>query len=82
MFEDDKRYFSVGHKSIPEPIIGKITPMLTGIVGTARSRISQFMNKFRKLSSIDYNGQNRAFSTSAIFTYIYIRRAAQTGAAQ
>jgi len=43
---------------VPEPIIGKISQeTLAGIVGTTRSRISQFMNKFRKLGLIDYNGQ-------------------------
>ncbi len=43
---------------IPEPIIGKISQeTLAGIVGTTRSRISKFMNKFRKLGLIDYNGQ-------------------------
>jgi len=26
------------------------------IIGTTRSRISHFMNKFRKLGFIDYNG--------------------------
>lgn len=29
---------------------------LAGIVGTTRSRVSHFMNKFRKLGFIDYNG--------------------------
>ncbi len=29
---------------------------LAEIVGTTRSRISFFMNKFRRLGSIDYNG--------------------------
>lgn len=43
---------------IPEPIIGKISQeTLAGIVGTTRSRISKFMNKFRTLGLIDYNGQ-------------------------
>jgi CRP/FNR family transcriptional regulator, cyclic AMP receptor protein len=43
---------------MPEPIIGKISQeTLAGIVGTTRSRISKFMNKFRKLGLIDYNGQ-------------------------
>ncbi len=43
---------------IPEPIIGKMSQeTLAGIVGTTRSRISKFMNKFRKLGLIDYNGQ-------------------------
>ncbi len=30
---------------------------LANMVGTTRSRINQFMNKFRKLGYIDYNGQ-------------------------
>jgi CRP/FNR family cyclic AMP-dependent transcriptional regulator len=30
---------------------------LAGLVGTTRSRVSFFMNKFRKLGFIDYNGQ-------------------------
>ncbi len=43
---------------IPEPIIGKISQeTLAGLVGTTRSRVSQFMNKFRKLGLIDYNGK-------------------------
>jgi len=31
--------------------------MLATMVGTARSRIDQFMNKFRKLGYIDHNGK-------------------------
>jgi CRP/FNR family cyclic AMP-dependent transcriptional regulator len=31
--------------------------VLANMVGTTRSRINQFMNKFRKLGYIDYNGQ-------------------------
>jgi CRP-like cAMP-binding protein len=31
--------------------------MLATMVGTTRSRINQFMNKFRKLGYIEYNGQ-------------------------
>jgi CRP-like cAMP-binding protein len=29
---------------------------LAGLVGTTRSRVSFFMNRFRKLGFIDYNG--------------------------
>ena len=40
-----------------EPVIPKITQeTLAGMVGTTRSRVSHFMNKFRKLGLIDYNG--------------------------
>lgn len=30
--------------------------MLADMVGTTRSRVSFFMNKFRKLGFLDYNG--------------------------
>jgi CRP/FNR family cyclic AMP-dependent transcriptional regulator len=40
-----------------EPIIGKISQeTLAEIVGTTRSRVSVFMNKFRRLGFIEYNG--------------------------
>jgi len=42
-------------KDRPEPVIAKITQeTLAEIVGTTRSRVSFFMNKFRKLGFIDY----------------------------
>ena len=42
---------------MPHPIIEKISQeTLAGMIGTTRSRVSQFMNKFRKLGLIDYNG--------------------------
>jgi hypothetical protein len=31
--------------------------MLAEMVGTTRSRVSSFMNKFRRLGLIDYNGR-------------------------
>ena len=40
-----------------EPVIGKINQeTLADMIGTTRSRVSVFMNKFRKLGFIDYNG--------------------------
>jgi len=40
-----------------EPVIPKISQeTLAGIVGTTRPRISFFMNRFRKMEFIDYNG--------------------------
>jgi hypothetical protein len=33
------------------------------MVGTTRSRINQFMTKFRKLGYIEYNGQIRVHDT-------------------
>jgi len=41
----------------PEPVIAKISQeTLAEIVGTTRSRVSTFMNKFRELGFINYNG--------------------------
>lgn len=46
-----------GKESKPEPVIAKISQeTLAEMVGTTRSRISFFMNKFRKLGLIEYNG--------------------------
>ena len=46
-----------GKEGRPEPIIAKISQeTLAEMVGTTRSRVSFFMNKFRKLGLIDYNG--------------------------
>ena len=46
-----------GKESRPEPIIAKVShEMLAEMIGTTRSRVNFFMNKFRKLGLIDYNG--------------------------
>jgi CRP/FNR family transcriptional regulator, cyclic AMP receptor protein len=46
-----------GKEGRPEPILGKISQeTLAEMIGTTRSRVSFFMNKFRKLGFIDYNG--------------------------
>ncbi len=40
-----------------EPVVPRISQeTLAGMIGTTRSRVSHFMNKFRKLGFIDYNG--------------------------
>lgn len=53
-----------GKEGRPEPIIAKITQeMLAEIVGTTRSRVSFFMNKFRKLGFISYNGRIEVHSS-------------------
>ena len=42
----------------PEPLIPPITQeTLAEMIGTTRSRVSFFMNRFRKLGLIDYNGR-------------------------
>jgi CRP/FNR family cyclic AMP-dependent transcriptional regulator len=46
-----------GKDGRPEPILAKISQeTLAEMIGTTRSRVSFFMNKFRKLGFIDYNG--------------------------
>jgi CRP/FNR family transcriptional regulator, cyclic AMP receptor protein len=46
-----------GKEAKPEPLITKISQeTLADMIGTTRSRVSFFMNKFLKLGFIDYNG--------------------------
>jgi CRP/FNR family transcriptional regulator, cyclic AMP receptor protein len=46
-----------GKEGQPQPVIAKISQeTLAEMVGTTRSRVSSFMNKFRKLGFIQYNG--------------------------
>jgi CRP-like cAMP-binding protein len=47
-----------GKEGKPEPITTKISQeMLAEIVGTTRPRVNFFMNKFRRLGFIEYNGE-------------------------
>ena len=47
-----------GKEDAPEPIVGKFSQeILAEMIGTTRSRVSYFMNKFRKLGYIKYNGK-------------------------
>ncbi|NVO16931.1 MAG: Crp/Fnr family transcriptional regulator [Rhodoplanes sp.] len=53
-----------GKDGVPEPIIAKISQeTLAEMIGTTRSRVSFFMNKFRKLGFIDYNGRIEVHSS-------------------
>jgi CRP/FNR family transcriptional regulator, cyclic AMP receptor protein len=46
-----------GKESRPQKILPKVSQeMLAEMIGTTRSRVSFFMNKFRKLGFIHYNG--------------------------
>ena len=46
-----------GKESRPESVIPKVSQeTLAGMVGTTRSRVSYFMNRFRKRGFIDYRG--------------------------
>jgi CRP-like cAMP-binding protein len=53
-----------GKEEKPEPLIAKISQeTLAEMIGTTRSRVSFFMNKFRRLGLIDYNGSIRVHSS-------------------
>lgn len=46
-----------GKEGVPETVVPKVSQeTLAEMVGTTRSRVSFFMNKFRKLGFVDYNG--------------------------
>jgi CRP/FNR family transcriptional regulator, cyclic AMP receptor protein len=46
-----------GKEGRPETVIAKVSQeTLAEMVGTTRSRVSHFMNKFRKLGFVEYNG--------------------------
>ena len=48
-----------GKEGRPEQIIANVSQAtLAEMIGTTRSRVSHFMNKFRQLGFIDYNGYN------------------------
>ena len=52
-----------GKDGKPEPVIAKISQeTLAEMIGTTRSRVSFFMNRFRKMGLIEYNGQLRIHS--------------------
>jgi CRP/FNR family cyclic AMP-dependent transcriptional regulator len=53
-----------GKEGQPQEVIPKISQeTLAGIVGTTRSRVSFFMNRFRKLGFIEYNGGMKVHSS-------------------
>jgi len=53
-----------GKDDSAEPIIARISQeTLAEMVGTTRSRVSFFMNKFRRLGFIEYNGSIRVHSS-------------------
>ena len=53
-----------GKDGRPEPVIAKVSQeTLAEMIGTTRSRVSFFMNKFRELGLIDYNGSIEVHSS-------------------
>lgn len=53
-----------GNSGEPKQIIAKVSQeTLADMIGTTRSRVSHFMNKFRKMGFIDYNGHLEVHSS-------------------
>jgi CRP-like cAMP-binding protein len=53
-----------GKEGKPQPVVAKISQeTLAEMIGTTRSRVSFFMNKFRRLGFIEYNGHLEVHSS-------------------
>jgi CRP/FNR family cyclic AMP-dependent transcriptional regulator len=53
-----------GKEGAPQPVLAKFSQeTLAEMVGTTRSRVSFFMNKFRRLGFIEYNGHLEVHSS-------------------
>ena len=53
-----------GKEGIPQPISPNVSQeTLAEMIGTTRSRVSHFLNKFRKLGLISYNGDIEVHSS-------------------
>jgi CRP-like cAMP-binding protein len=56
-----------GQESKPIPVIAKISQeTLSEMIGTTRSRVSFFLNRFRELGYIDYNGGGMQINSSLV----------------
>ena len=53
-----------GKEGKPEPVLARISQeTLAEMIGTTRSRVSFFMNKFRRLGFVEYNGHLEVHSS-------------------
>ena len=53
-----------GKEGKPEPVITKISQATPAeMVGTTRSRVNLFMNKFRQLGFVEYNGDMKVHNS-------------------
>lgn len=61
-----------GQESKPIPVIAKMSQeTLAEMVGTTRSRVSYFLNRFRELGFIDYNGDGMHIHSSLISVVLH-----------
>jgi CRP/FNR family transcriptional regulator, cyclic AMP receptor protein len=60
-----------GKEGRPEPVIASISQeTLADMIGTTRSRVNYFMNKFRQLGFIDYNGGGTLEINSSLLSVV------------
>jgi CRP/FNR family cyclic AMP-dependent transcriptional regulator len=60
-----------GKEGSPEPILANISQAtLAEMIGTTRPRVTHFMNKFRQLGFIDYNGSGHIEVHSSLLSVI------------
>ena len=63
-----------GKEGTPEVVVPRISQeTLAEMVGTTRSRVSHFMNKFRKLGFIDYDGEGLTVHSSLLSVIVHDR---------
>jgi len=61
-----------GHESKPIPLIAKMSQeTLAEMIGTTRSRVSHFMNRFRELGFIEYNGSGMHVHSSLVSVVLH-----------
>jgi CRP/FNR family transcriptional regulator, cyclic AMP receptor protein len=61
-----------GQESKPIPVIAKMNQeTLAEMVGTTRSRVSFFLNRFRELGFIDYNGGGMQVHSSLVSVVLH-----------
>jgi CRP/FNR family cyclic AMP-dependent transcriptional regulator len=61
----------IGKDGVPEILIANISQeTLAEMIGTTRSRVSFFMNRFRKLGFIDYHGGDDLQVHSSLLTVV------------
>jgi CRP-like cAMP-binding protein len=61
-----------GQESKPVPLIAKMSQeTLADMIGTTRSRVSFFLNRFRELGFIDYNGSSMHVHSSLVSVVLH-----------
>lgn len=61
-----------GQESKPMPVVAKMSQeTLAEMIGTTRSRVSFFMNRFRELGFIDYNGGGMHIHSSLVSVVLH-----------